>query len=131
MQAEDLGRAAIGTHYDVVFVSPAERAAESAAMFLRGAGVQLPHHEVVPGLAGKDASGGSAESMAAGLRALLDRVPEGGRGVAFSHTPFVERGALGLTGREIAALAECEGILVTQADDGTVTVEELRLSPRT
>jgi phosphohistidine phosphatase SixA len=127
-EAEDLGRSATGTRYDVVFVSPSARAAETAAWFLRGAGVQLPDHQVIPGLAGKDASGGSPEAMAAGFRLLLDRVPDGGRGIAFGHTPLVERGALGLSGREIEPLAELEGILITLEDDGTVALDEQRLS---
>jgi phosphohistidine phosphatase SixA len=127
-EAEDLGRSAAGTRYDVVFVSPAARAAETAAWFLRGAGLQLPDHQVVPGLAGRDASGGSPEGMAAGFRLLLDHIPEDGRGLAFGHTPLVERGAFGLTGIEIEALRELEGILIT-FDGDEVAVEELRLSP--
>jgi len=122
-QAEDVGRA--GVHYDAVFVSPAERAAETAAWILRGAGQQLPDHSVIPGLAGKDATGGSSEAMAAGVRALLDQVPEGGTGLAVSHTPFVERAMIGLTGREPVPFRECEGILVTTEDD-RIDVEELR-----
>jgi phosphohistidine phosphatase SixA len=122
-QAEDVGRA--GVHYDAVFVSPAERAAETAAWILRGAGQQLPDHSVIPGLAGKDATGGSPEAMAAGVRALLDQVPEGGTGLAVSHTPFVERAMVGLTGREPAPFRECEGILVTTEND-RIDVEELR-----
>jgi phosphohistidine phosphatase SixA len=125
-EAEDQGRSAAGTRYDVVFVSPAARAAETAAWFLRGAGLQLPDHQVVPGLAGRDASGGSPEGMAAGFRLLLDRIPEDGRGLAFGHTPLVERGAFGLTGIEIEALRELEGILIT-FDGDEVAVEELRL----
>ncbi len=124
-QAEDAGRAAT-IRYDAVFVSPAERAAETAAWFLRGAGQHLPDHAVIPGLAGRDASGGSPEGMAAGVRALLDRIPAGGRALAISHTPFVERAAFGLTGREVAPFAECEGIVVSRADDGTISIEELR-----
>jgi phosphohistidine phosphatase SixA len=127
VQAEDVGRAATRT-YDRVFVSPAARAAETAAWFLRGAMQQLPDHAVVPGLAGKDASGGSPEGMAAGVRALLDQVPVGGTGLAISHTPFVERAALGLTGVDVEPFRECEGILVRRADDGSVDVEELRLA---
>ena len=127
-EAEDLGRSAAGTRYDVVFVSPAARAAETAAWFLRGAGLQLRHHEVIPGLAGRDASGGSPEGVAAGFRLLLERVPDGGRGIAFGHTPLVERGAFGLSDRRIEPLAELEGILITLADDGAVAVDELRLS---
>lgn len=124
-QAEDVGRNAT-TAFAAVFVSPAERAAETAAWILRGAGAQLPTHEVVPGLAGRDADGGSPESMAAGMRALLDRVPEGATGLAISHTPFVERAMVGLTGREPPPFAECEGILVTLDDDGSIAVEEIR-----
>jgi phosphohistidine phosphatase SixA len=127
--AEHVGRATTRT-YDRVFVSPAARAAETAAWFLRGAMQQLPDHAVVPGLGGKDASGGSAEGMAAGVRALLDQLPEGGTGLAISHTPLVERAALGLTGSEVAPFRECEGILVTRADDGSIAVEELRLPRR-
>lgn len=126
--AEDLGRALSDRTWDVVFVSPAARAAETAAWILRGAGRQLPDHAVVPGLAGRGPSGESPEGLAATLRALLDDVPEGGRGLAIGHTPLVERGAFGLTGREIEPLAELEGILVTLADDGALSVAELRLS---
>ena len=125
-QAEDVGRAARATTYDAVFTSPAERAAETAAWFLRGAGQQLQDHAVVAGLAGQDASGGSPEGMAAGVRALLGQVPDGGTAVAFSHTPFVERAALGLTGTEVEPMGECEGILVTMHDDGSLIVTELR-----
>lgn len=128
VQAEDVGRAAART-YDRVFVSPAERAAETAAWFLRGAMQQLPDHAVVPGLAGQDASGGSPEGMAAGVRALLDQLPQGGIGLAISHTPLVERAAFGLTAVEIAPLRECEGVLVRRDDDGSITIEELRLPP--
>jgi len=125
-QAEDVGRAsAVG--YDAVFVSPAERAAETAAWIIRGSGRQLPEHGVIPGLAGKDETGGSPEGMAAGVRALLDAVPEGGLGLAVGHTPFVERAMSGLTGREPAAFAELEGIRVTLHEDGRLDVDEIRL----
>jgi phosphohistidine phosphatase SixA len=123
--AEDTGRS-VSVTYDAVFVSPAQRAAETAAWFLRGTGQQLPEHEVIPGLAGKDASGGSPEGMAAGVRALLDHLSDGERGLAISHTPLVERAALGLSGREIRPLSECDGILVTLSDDGSIDVAELR-----
>jgi phosphohistidine phosphatase SixA len=124
--AEDVGRAATRS-YDRVFVSPAERAAETAAWFLRGAMQQLPDHAVVPGLAGPGASGGSPEGMAAGVRALLDQLPAGGVGLAISHTPLVERAAFGLTGSEVQPFAECEGILVRRDDDGAIAVTEIRL----
>ena len=124
-QAEDLGRES-GAAYDLIFVSPAERAAETAAWILRGAGRQLPDHRIVPGLAGKDETQGSAEGMAVGVRALLAEVPDDGAGLAVSHTPFVERAAAGLTGSEPSPFAECEGIRVRLRDEGTIEVEELR-----
>ena len=125
-QAEDVGRES-RRGYDAVFVSPAERAAETAAWIVRGSGRQLPEHGVIPGLAGKDETGGSAEGMAAGVRALLTEVPEGGVGLAISHTPFVERAMTGLTGRDPKPFAECEGIRVTLQDDGSLDVQEIRL----
>jgi phosphohistidine phosphatase SixA len=125
--AEDLGRATAGTRYDVVFVSPAARAAETAAWFLRGAGAALPDHQVIPGLGGADATGGSPEGMAAGFRHLLDLVPDGGRGLAFGHTPLIERGVAGLVGDGIEPLRELEGVLLTR-DDGGIAVRELRLA---
>lgn len=126
--AEELGRSIASSKpaFDLIFVSPAARAAETAAWILRGAHRQLGDHEVIPGLAGKDASGGSPEGMASGVRALLAQVPEGGRALAISHTPLVERAAFGLTGIEIEPLAELDGILVTQDDDREITVAELR-----
>jgi phosphohistidine phosphatase SixA len=123
--AEDHGRGA-GTQYVAVFVSPAQRAAETAAWILRGAGQRLPDHSVIPGLAGQDASGGSPEGMAAGIRNLLDQIPEGGRALAVSHTPLVERAALGLAGEEVEPMRECEGLLVTLHDDGRLQVEQIR-----
>jgi phosphohistidine phosphatase SixA len=124
-QAEDLGRDLDGA-YDVVFISPAQRAAETVAWMLRGRGEQLPPHAVIPGLAAKD-NDGSPLAMAGVLSALLDAVPDGGRGLAVSHMPLIERGVLGLTAREIEPLGECEGVLLTKGDDDSaVEVEELR-----
>jgi phosphohistidine phosphatase SixA len=125
-QAEDVGRATAAS-YDAVFVSPAQRAVETAAWILRGSGRQLPEHGVIPGLAGKGETGGSPDEMAVGIRTLLAAVPEGGVGLAVGHTPFVERAMTGLTGREPEPFAELEGIRVTQQEDGSIEVEEIRL----
>jgi phosphohistidine phosphatase SixA len=128
-QAEDVGRTLDGT-YDVVFVSPAQRAAETVAWMLRGRFAQLPPHAVVPGLAAKDSDGSPLE-MAGVLSALLDAVPEGGRGLAISHTPLIERGVLGLSAREIEPLGECEGVVLSKAnDEAPIDLEELRLRSR-
>lgn len=128
-QAEDVGRDLEAT-YDVVFVSPAQRAAETVAWMLRGVGTQLPPHAVVPGLAAHD-NDGSPLAMAGVLSALLDAVPDEGRGLAVSHTPLIERGVLGLVARELEPLAECEGVVLTKGDDGaSVEIEEIRLRSR-
>ncbi len=129
--AEDVGRRQGARAYVAVFVAPAARAAETAAWFLRGTGAQLPTHAVVPGLGGHDASGGSPEGMAAGVRALLVQMPDG-RALAISHTPFVERAAFGLVGLVVAPMRELEGILITTASDDSsdpidrITITELR-----
>jgi len=128
-QAEDVGRALAAT-YDVVFVSPAQRAAETVAWMLRGVGAQLPPHAVVPGLAAQD-NDGSPLAMAGVLSALLDAVPEDGRGLAVSHTPLIERGVLGLVAREVAPLGECEGIVLTrEGEEASPQVQEIRLRSR-
>jgi len=125
-QAEDVGRTLAGD-YAVVFTSPAHRAAETVAWFLRGRGERLPSHDVVPGLMGKSDEDRTQARLAAVVGELLDRVPEGGRALAVGHTPLIERAVLGLTGRRIEALAECEGVLLMRAEDGTIDVEELRI----
>lgn len=126
-QAEDVGRTLEGP-FDIVFVSPARRAAETVAWFLRGLGAQLPPHGVIPGLAG-EGTDRSPLAMAGVLAALLDAVPEGGRGLAVGHTPLIERAVLGLVAEEIEPLAECEGVLLTkEGDEGPVRVEEIRIA---
>jgi phosphohistidine phosphatase SixA len=123
-QAQEVGAGLVGG-YARVWVSPAERAAETAAWFLRGLGEQLPEHGVVPGLGGQDTDGSPVELVRVVL-ALLEEVPEGARALAVGHTPLIERATLGLTGREIEPLAECEGVEFTL--EGTaLSVRELRL----
>ena len=124
VQAEDVGRTLAGG-YDLVFVSPAKRAAETVAWFLHVSGQQLPEHAVVPGLAG-DGTDGSPEQLGSVLRALLAAVPKGGRGLAVGHTPLIEKAVRGLAGPEIEQLSECEGVLLTE-EGGKIRVEELRL----
>ena len=124
-QAEDVGRA-MDPSFDMIFISPAQRAAETVAWLLRGAGAQLPPHAVIPGLAAQD-NDGSPLAMAGVVSALLDAIPDGGRALAISHTPLIERAVLGLTAREIEPLAECEGVLLSREDEeGETLVEELR-----
>lgn len=125
-QARSVG-ATLSGGYQVVYISPAQRAAETVAWMLRGLGEQLPAHAVVPGLAAQD-NDGSPLAMAGVVAALLDAVPEEGRGLAVSHTPLIERAVLGLTARELEPLGECEGVLLSKEhDEAPVDVQELRL----
>jgi hypothetical protein len=106
VQAEDVGRSLTAT-YDAFFVSPAGRAAETMAWFLRGSGQQLGSHAVVRGL-GSDVEdrwrsvateagsgrvdvimavdpalvGDESRRLASVVRDLFQRVPEGGRAMA-------------------------------------------------
>ncbi len=154
VQAEDLGRSL--THrFDVVFVSPARRAAETAAWILRGAGHPVPDHAVVQGLvsdqedrwraAGKASHssrldalvlhepgfiGDEVKRLTAVIEGLIDRVPEGGRGLAVGHSPLLEAAVYGLTGAVIEPLKECEGVALIRSDEEhpTFRLEELRRS---
>jgi len=119
-QAEHVG-ATLPTDYAVVFVSPAKRAAETVAWFLRGSRQLLPDHAIVAGLVDGDAD--QAEVVAD----LFGRVPDGGRGLAVGHTPLLERAVEALTGVAIRPLGECEGVRLIRDDHGTYRVEELRL----
>jgi len=124
-QAETVGRE-LAIAYDLVFVSPAQRAAETVAWVLRGAGAQLPPHAVIPGLAAQD-NDGSPLAMAGVVSALLDAVDDGRHALAISHTPLIERAVLGLTAREIEPLGTCEGVRLRREDeDDDLALEELR-----
>lgn len=123
-QAGAVGRTLVGG-YAAVFVSPARRTAETMALFLQALGERRPVPGVVPGLTGVGVEGHTPEGLAEVVRGLLEQVPEGGRGLAVGHTPLIERAVLGLTGRQIEPLGECEGVLLTE-DGGEIGVEELR-----
>jgi broad specificity phosphatase PhoE len=131
--------------YSAVFTSPARRAAETAAWFLRGLGQTLPaDHGVSDGLAspvedrwrsaGKAAGTGRIDAvegmdadlveqesarLAAAVRGLLAEVPEGARGLAVGHSPLIEAAVYGLTGTVIEPLDECDGVLVEE-EGGTI-----------
>lgn len=120
-RAEQVGRS-LPADYAIVFISPKRRAAETVAWMLRGSGQRLPEHEIVDGLAGP------VEEVPSVVRELFDRVPEGGRGLAVSHTPLVEESVAVLTGVGIDPLQECEGVRLTLGDDGSFRADELRLA---
>lgn len=146
--AEAVGRDLPGG-YDAVFTSPAKRAAETMAWFLRGLGQKLPaQHGVAEGLASPVEERWRAAAKAAGTgridavrehdpslvddesrrlgeaaRALLVAVPEGRRGLAVGHSPLIEAAVFGLTNQVIEPLRECEGVLL-QEEDGLVRLAE-------
>lgn len=139
--------------YAVVFTSPARRAAETAAWFLRGLGQQLPaDHGVSDGLgspvedrwraAAKAAGTGRIDAvreqdpelvdqessrMSEAVHQLLVEVPEGARGLAIGHSPLIEAAAFGLTGRVLEPLDECEGILLEDDGGQILLANEYRL----
>jgi broad specificity phosphatase PhoE len=126
--------------YAAVFTSPAHRAAETAAWFLRGLGQQLPQeHGVAEELASpvedrwraaakaagtgridlvreqdRDLVEDESRRLGEGVRRLLALIPEGGRGLAVGHSPLIEAAVFGLTGEVIEPLKECEGVAVEQ-----------------
>ncbi|HEX8100029.1 MAG TPA: histidine phosphatase family protein [Actinomycetota bacterium] len=151
VQAEDVGRS-LSADYDVVFISPAKRAAETVAWLLRGQGRRLPPHAVIPGLRSEfedrwrsavTGAGSSRldvvrrvdprlvteESARLGevVRGLFDHVPDGGRALAVGHSPLIEAAVHGLLGVVIDPLGECEGVALIMDENGEYRVEELRL----
>jgi broad specificity phosphatase PhoE len=152
VQAEDVGRT-LSRRYSRIFVSPAGRAAETVAWFLRASGQALPSHEVVPGLLSdledrwraassaarsgrldvmmsRDPSlvAGESERLAEVVRGLFERVPEGTVALAVGHTPLIEASVYGLTTVVIEPLRTCEGVLLTLDEAGDFRMEELRLA---
>ena len=148
--AEDVGRS-LSTDFAVVFVSPARRAAETVAWFLRGSGQQLPQHTVVRGLlseeedrwrsAGKAAGSSRVDAIAAEapdlveresnrlkavVEGLFDRVPEDGTALAVGHSPLIEAAVYGLTGVVIEPLSECQGVAVARYGPGEYRLREIR-----
>lgn len=145
--AERVGREMDGK-FDGVFTSPAKRAAESAAWFLRGLGQQLPQlHGVTDGLtspeedrwreAAKRSETGRVDDIERTdpelLRSELPRltdaalqmlaaIEDGQRALAIGHSPLLEAAVYGLTGRVLEPLGRCEGVLLGH-DGERVTVE--------
>ncbi|MGH2723244.1 MAG: histidine phosphatase family protein [Actinomycetota bacterium] len=153
--AEEVSRDLPGG-YVAVYTSPAQRAAETAAWFLRGLGQQLPAlHGAVDGLASPVEDRWKASAKAAGssriddlerqdpdlveresarlggaARDLLAGLPDGGRALAVGHSPLIEAAAYGLTGAVVEPLAECEGILLEEDGDEVRLAREYRRGVR-
>lgn len=108
--------------YVALFTSPAKRAAETAAYFLRALGQPLPEiHGVSDDLASDD-----PRRLVRGVRKILAEVPDGGRGLVVGHTPLIEKAVRELTGQAIEPLRECEGVLLEEEDGDTRLAAEYR-----
>jgi broad specificity phosphatase PhoE len=150
VQAENVGRT-LPTDYAFVFISPAKRAAETVAWFLRGSGRPLPPHAMVPELQSEaedrwrqaasaanssridaimtvDAGLVATESqrLARAVAEMMGRVPNGRRALAVGHSPLIEAAVYGLLGLIIEPLRECEGVQLTMDQAGSYSVVELR-----
>lgn len=108
--------------YVAVFTSPAKRAAETTAYFMRALGQQLPQiHGVSDDLASDD-----PERLARGVNQIFEAIPDGGRGLAVGHTPLLEKAVKALTGETIAPLKECEGVLLEEENGDIRLTTEYR-----
>lgn len=151
--AREVGRTMRGD-FDVLFLSPATRAGQTAAWFFRGSRQFFLEPIRIPGLAseredewrtaGKAAGSSRIDAimqqdpglvaeesarLAEEIRSMLGRVPDGGSGLAVGHSPLLEAGVYGLTGAIVEPLAECEGVSITLDDAGDFRISELRLPP--
>lgn len=150
--AERVGHSLEGP-YDAVFSSPAKRAAETVAWFLRGLGQQLPqHHGVTDALTSpredrwREAATASATGriddiervdpdlvaeetprLADAMLQMLAALQDGQRALAVGHSPFLEAGVHALTGQVLEPLGKCEGVLLSREDDRVHVERELRL----
>ena len=63
--------------------------------------------------------------LGAGLRSILDRLPEGGRALAVGHSPTNEAAVFGITGEIIAPMAKGSGVVI-EFEAGIARVQALR-----
>jgi phosphohistidine phosphatase SixA len=68
-----------------------------------------------------------SKRLAGVVRAIAASAPEEAKVLAVGHTPLIEAAILGLTGKTIEPLGECEGAALTYEGDRVTNVEELRL----
>jgi broad specificity phosphatase PhoE len=150
--AERVGRSMEET-YGAVFSSPAKRAAETVAWFLRGSGQQLPQsHGVTEGLTSRQEDRWRAAAEAAGtgriddveradpglvaeekprladaMLQMLAAVRDEQRALAVGHSPFLEAAVHALTGEVLEPLGKCEGALLAHDGERLWVERELRL----
>jgi broad specificity phosphatase PhoE len=137
--------------YHLAVSTGAQRATQTLACFLAALGRRVPGGVVVePGLrsqvedrwraayqnAGSGALAALREAdpelveedsarLAAALRRVIDRLPDGGRALVVGHSPTNEAAVLGLTGAIVEPLAKGAGVRVV-ASDNRYEVESLQ-----
>ena len=152
LEARAVGKS-MRTDFAAVWFSPAQRAAETAAWFLRGSRQPPPPVLTeVPGLtperedewreAGSAASSSrldsvmeqnpglvteESERMAGLVRELFGRLKDGEAALVVGHTPLLEAAVYGLTSVIVEPLKELEGVNMTLDDAGDFRIQELRL----
>ncbi len=139
--------------YQLVAVSGARRAVQTAGCLLAGLGEAVPGGIVVePGLrsereddwrrayarAGKGDLGSLREAdpdlvledsvvLGDGMRRLFGQIEDGQWVLAVGHSPTAEAAVLGLTGEIIDPLGKGEGVVLAEEDAGFSVVGRLRL----
>lgn len=83
-----------------------------AAYRTAGSGELSALREADPELVREDSA-----RLAAGLRRVLERVPNGGRALAVGHSPTNEAAVFGLTGELVAPMSKGAGVLVVLDGD--------------
>jgi hypothetical protein len=142
--AESIGRERLSPPYAFFGSTGAHRADEMVEILRRAAGQEDLPITTVPGLrssvedrwraAAKAAGkGATLEEMRAvdadlvekesallggALRAVIESLPEGGRGLLVGHSPTNEAAVLGATGKVVAPQGKGEAVLVIEAGRG-------------
>lgn len=140
--AESIGRERLSPPYALFGSTGAHRADQMVEILRRAAGQEDIRVTAVPGLrssveerwraaakaAGKGATLEQMRSVDADLvekesallggvlRALMESLPEGGRGLLVGHSPTNEAAVLGATGEVVAPQGKGEAVLVVQED---------------
>lgn len=148
--ALDLGSSLTGA-YDVAISSGAQRATQTLACLLAGAGAKVDGGVVVDARfrseiehrwkAAYDSAGAGdiasflrvdpdlvekeAAVMGGALRACFDGLVEGGRALIVGHSPMQEVAVYGLTGEVVEPLSKGSGVVVTE-ERGNYRVEPAR-----
>lgn len=150
--ALELGRHLADVDFAVAVSTGAQRATQTAATIIAGAGRRVPGGVVVEaGLRSDDedrwraayATAGSGhldalrdadpdfvasqvDVLGAALRRVADRLDDGQRALVIGHSPTNEAAVLGLTGTTIDPLGKGEGVVVVgEGDDWQVTVASM------